>query len=311
MVNRTASAPTAQRFRWLAMAAAVMTFLLIIVGGIVRVTGSGLGCPDWPLCYGQLIPPMRLASLIEYSHRLTASLTSPLIVATSVVAWLRYHRSAWIFWPAVASLGLLVVQVLLGALTVLTELPPTIVAIHLGTALLILALQVLIMVGAFRVFQHGGSPPRFSMASSMARMTASTGAVVFLLLLSGAWVTSSGAASACLGWPLCTGTVWPGAFLSQIHMFHRFMAGLSGLMIIALAWIVWRDQARHPYAARAALATAGLVVVQILIGAANVLSGFPAALGGLHVAAATGVWTALLLTLALAAEGQTDSPAGH
>ncbi|MGH2626630.1 MAG: COX15/CtaA family protein, partial [Anaerolineales bacterium] len=75
------------RFVLLASAAAVSTYLLIVLGGIVRATGSGLGCPDWPLCAGGILPPVHTAALIEFSHRLAAALTSPLILFTALSAW--------------------------------------------------------------------------------------------------------------------------------------------------------------------------------------------------------------------------------
>src|SRR5512137_2771162 len=128
------------RFRYLALAASIMTFLLIIMGGIVRVTESGLGCPDWPLCYGHLLPPLRLDSILEYSHRMIASFTTPFILASAIVAWRRHRTVRLIFRPMMASLVLLVVEIGLGAITVLTETPPAIVAVHLGVALTILAM---------------------------------------------------------------------------------------------------------------------------------------------------------------------------
>ncbi len=308
--DRTHRLSDARKFRWLALTAAVMTFLLIVVGGIVRVTGSGLGCPDWPLCYGRLIPPLEFASIIEYSHRLTASLTSPLIVATTLVAWLRYRRATWIFWPSVVSLILLLVQVLLGGLTVVMELPPTIVAVHLANALLILALQVLVMVGAFRIHQRGGEAPTFSLEDPLTRLGASTAATVFLLLVSGALVTSTGADTACAGWPLCDGRVWPSGLLGQIHMLHRIIAALGGLMIMGWTWAAWQRRRERPPVAIAAVVSAVLVLAQILVGAANVLRGFPPALAGLHVATATAVWGSLILTLALSGERRLPQAEG-
>ena len=79
-------------FRALFIVASVFTFILIILGGVVRVTGSGLGCPDWPLCYGGVIPPMEFASLIEYSHRTLAVFTGIVIVAIGSIAVIKYRN---------------------------------------------------------------------------------------------------------------------------------------------------------------------------------------------------------------------------
>src|SRR5512143_2660357 len=133
---------TIGRFRYLALTAALMTFGLITMGGIVRVTGSGLGCPDWPTCHGQLVPPMRMDAIIEYLHRLIAALTSPFILASAVVGWDKLRAIKWVSRPPIIAVGLLIVEIVLGAITVLTELPPEIVAVHLGTALTIFALML-------------------------------------------------------------------------------------------------------------------------------------------------------------------------
>src|SRR2546429_6148610 len=126
-------------FRVLSVATALVTYALVVLGGVVRVSGSGLGCPDWPLCHGRLLPPLDLHAIIEYSHRTTASLASTLIVLTAVVAWLAWRKRRDIVIPAMVALGLLVVQVVLGAVTVRLELPPMIVLAHLATAMALLA----------------------------------------------------------------------------------------------------------------------------------------------------------------------------
>src|SRR5687768_2148391 len=124
--------PNAGGFRWLALGTAVATFLLIVIGGIVRVTGSGMGCGEsWPLCNGEWFPPLDLTTFIELSHRIAAAVVSPLIVITAVAAWRRYRRVRWIVAPALWAVALLVIQILLGAITVRLALPPGIVALHL------------------------------------------------------------------------------------------------------------------------------------------------------------------------------------
>src|SRR5207245_9985474 len=94
-------------FRLLTVAAALVTYALVVLGGVVRVSGSGLGCPDWPLCHGRLLPPLNLHAIIEYSHRTTASLASALIVLTAAVALLAWRTSRVIVVPAMILVGLM------------------------------------------------------------------------------------------------------------------------------------------------------------------------------------------------------------
>src|SRR3954451_15562591 len=101
-------------YQLLATVAAVGTYLLIVVGAIVRVTGSGLGCPDWPTCHGQLVPPLETAAIIEDTHRLLGARGSPLILAPTVGAWLVRRRQRAVLLPALALPVLLVIQILVG-----------------------------------------------------------------------------------------------------------------------------------------------------------------------------------------------------
>src|SRR5437879_11257607 len=130
-----------RRVTALAWSAAVCTYLLIILGGIVRITGSGLGCGDhWPLCNGHLFPPLNdIGTVIEWSHRLVAGLVTILVVALAIPGLAPGVRKA--SWVAI---GLLVVQILLGAIAVKLALPPWTVVLHLGTAMLLLATLLII-----------------------------------------------------------------------------------------------------------------------------------------------------------------------
>ncbi|MEW6567657.1 MAG: heme o synthase [Chloroflexota bacterium] len=292
---------TGARFRWLTLVTVAVVYTLIVAGGIVRVTGSGLGCPDWPLCYGRLIPPLQADAPIEYAHRLAASLASPLILITAAVAWLRYRQQRMILWPALAAVALLAFQVVLGGITVLLETPPTVVALHLGTALLILGLLIVVAMAALR-------PPatRLDLYAPSGRLASATLLTVFLLMVSGGLVAGAGATGSCGGWPLCDGRVWPGHLLGQVHMLHRLIAGLAGLMVLGLAW--WGRRAASASLGRVLVTlSACLVAAQVAVGALNVLRGFPPTLNGLHVATAAAAWG--MLTASWAALTLQPSPA--
>ena len=140
--------PALRHVRRLALTAAAATYGLIVLGGIVRISGSGLGCPDWPLCYGSLVPPLRAEALIEFSHRLVASLAAFLIAAVAVQAWRLARARKEIITASTLAAILLVVQIGVGGVTVLLETPPQIVAVHLGLALLILGLMWSVGVSA-------------------------------------------------------------------------------------------------------------------------------------------------------------------
>ena len=141
---------TDKAFQWLSFSTVVSVFCLVILGGVVRVTESGLGCPDWPLCHGKVIPDVELHAVIEYSHRLLASLVTILVLTMTVVAWKRYKHKPLILSASVLSLILILVQAGLGAITVLTELAGDVVMAHLALAEFLLFIITLIYVATLR-----------------------------------------------------------------------------------------------------------------------------------------------------------------
>lgn len=280
-------------YRWLAMAAAVVTYGLIGLGAAVRASGSGLGCPDWPLCHGKIMPPLHGATLIEFTHRVVSGIVTLLVVASAALAWRYYRQRRWIVTPALLAVPVLFVQIILGGITVLLELPPTVVAIHLGNAMLLLALLIIAAVISIASYPSSVvSRPSFALRSTL-RWALGSALATYLLIISGALVLGTGAALACQGWPLCSGQVLPGALLPLIHMIHRYLATAVGIAIAITLVHAWRSGV--PALKSWGGITALTFVIQVILGAANVLLRFPPVLDALHLTAAAGVWAGLIV----------------
>jgi len=274
-------------FTRLAWLTAVYTYLLIVLGAIVRITGSGMGCGDhWPLCNGRLFPSLgNLGMLIEWSHRLVAALLSVLVVALAGYAWW-LRRETGLDRPglaAYAALGLLALQVALGAVTVKLALPAWTVILHLGTAMLLLATLIVAARGP-RL-----TPGPHPLTPGSPRLRAGFVALIlgFVTVLLGALTANLGAATACLGFPLCNGQLLPdGNSLRLLQWSHRLLAyTLFGYVV----W--WAVRSRRG----GAWAVAALVTLQVVVAAAMVLLALPRPLQAMHVAIGTGVWAALVL----------------
>jgi len=267
----------------------------VVWGGVVRATGSGLGCPDWPLCHGQFLPSLDPATRIEWTHRFLA-IASGLAVA-AMVLWtlLSYRADRRALWLAVAVATLYPLQAVLGAVTVVLELPPEWVTLHLANAELLLAtLTVLAVVVSW---------PKAARAPSGGwTWLALAGAIgTFVLMLSGAYVRGAGATMACLDWPLCgteDGQWYIG--VPAIAMAHRYVAAAVGVVVIGACVAAWRHRREAPGLGPLAIATAAIFVLQVAIGAANPLTQFsPWALGA-HPAAASLLWCSVVALTAVA-----------
>ncbi len=293
----------------LATATVICVFLLVIIGGVVRVTGSGLGCPDWPLCYGKVLPPLEYTAVIEYTHRFVASIiVGPLVLATAIVALVAYRSDRWVWWPAAATVPLLIVQGLLGGVTVLTHLPGGVVAVHLGTALALLAVSIFVMIAAFRTPIRQLSSVGNSDETDGYYRWAIAGAVsIYLVIISGSLVTAMGATGACITWPLCQGQAFPMQHLTAIHMFHRYLVLALGILLLYAVWrcaigpadrgAAGRGAAGRGAAGRGAVRwlawlTLAAFAAQVIIGAATIWLDFQPHWRALHLTAATGVWSA-------------------
>ena len=293
-------------FRRLTIAAAIAVYILMVVGGIVRITGSGLGCPDWPLCHGKLLPPLELTAIIEYTHRSAALIGGLLVIAVASVAWRNYRHDVWIAAPALLVIVLLVVQIPLGALVVASELRPIMVAVHLGIAMLILGNSLAAAVGAHRPAHMS----RHLIPLWYRSLLGSTMAAVFLLLITGALVVGTGSSEICRSWPLCgSATGETGLSLATanpavaISMYHRYVVLAVSILVTATVIQTLRLPNPIPGMRRWAWLMGALFITQVAIGAVQVLLGMPTLWRILHLATATGVWSALVIITAMTVLG--------
>ncbi len=295
--------------RRLVLATGIATFVLIIVGGVVRVSDSGLGCGPagsgfhgWPFCNGDVVPGLSLHSIVEYTHRVVAGIVTILIVSILVLAW-RRHREYLV--PAAALLGLVLAQAVLGGATVEGNLEEAYVAAHLLLAMLLLGglLYLYRSVSGASVTDGGPRMRVLSIAASVA---------VLCTIVAGGYMAGTqnygrtdyqlgqGAHHACgKQFPTCNGEFMPfgKAELVDIHLTHRAFMYLASLLVIALVVVA----IRRGVLTRHAWALAGLLAVQVLVGALNVWLDEYELLILLHLALGTLLWaTTLGMTLQLA-----------
>jgi heme A synthase len=285
----------------------VWTLLLLFLGSVVHATGSSLACPDWPTCYGTMVPNMEGGIFWEHLHRLVAG---GLVLMFSLTTWIA-HREApaekrWIVKACWAGIGLLLVQSLFGGLTVLFKLPPLVSTTHLALAFSFLSLATFLAATTSR--PDAVAPE----ANRGVRRWAVVGAgLVFVQCVLGALVRHLQAGMACPDVPLCLGRVVPPLINAPIiaHFMHRVLAVLAALYVIALAVRVWRGET-SPRARKVAALAAGLVLAQVGLGIASVLTVLSVLPVSLHTLFAASLLASLvwLATIARATAAVDPAP---
>jgi heme A synthase len=285
-------------FARLAIAAASVTYLLIVMGGIVRVTGSGLGCGlknDWPLCNGGLLPPLQATAVIEFTHRWIAAVATALVVALTVAAWLTQRRDRRVVAASTLAALFFVLQVALGALTVKYRLPGGIVMIHLANALLLLGVLTYVAV----TVSVPRAPWRATSGLPTTLSSAAAGAT-YVLVLSGALVVETGSSAACAGWPLCGGGFsLPAGGADTVNVVHRIVAGVVVLLVAVVMVALIRSRNEPLPVRRFAAVALAIAALQVAAGAIMVELRLPASAQAAHLALASALWASVLAVAVL------------
>ena len=271
----------------------VVTHALIVLGALVRVHGAGLACPDWPLCFGELIPRFDFQIAFEWSHRVLAGSVALGFAGLATLAWRRLAAGDPVRRAlALAAAGLLV-QILLGALTVWQLLDFRTVTAHLLVGNGVAAVFLWIALA----LRERTRPPSPAVSASVGvrGLLALCAGLLFWQMALGGMVSSQYAGPVCPEWPTCAGGQWFPSLggLVGLHLLHRMNGYLLLATLGALAWAARETPRLGPLAA----GLAGLGLLQVAVGVANVLTGIPVEVTGLHSFLAT----ALVLTTTAAA----------
>lgn len=276
---------------WMALVAALMTAGLVTYGSWVRVSGSGLGCPDWPLCHGGVSPGAGAAA-IEFGHRVYAGFTMIAVFVATLIAYQRRSeipRQTLLLGSATA---LIVIQALIGGVAVLAELPKFIIMVHLMMAMSILGLLV------------AGGVSILSLHHEVSALRLRPQAVIMLaagVIMVGGSIVATQTGPGCLSLPLCeegstTMATW-------LHTVHRVLGVTLLLGTVVLAWTVMRVE-RSPVTRGLMAGLVLLVIGQMSAGAVAVTTTFPESLRILHVGLATLIWGLLIGLWVLSAGGR-------
>lgn len=308
-ISTLTSSINVRTLRVTSLTAAIFAFALVVWGAIVRISGAGMTCPDWPRCRGAWIPELGGGVAYEWVHRLGAPILALLIVATIVAAW-RARRevpNAWrVSWFAGA---MLVAQILAGALTIKTINSPPSVALHLGLGILTFVSVLLVwhvsQTGA-HTDDHLAAPSAGALA--FARLALSTTIVAFVAILAAGYMSASNAGLACTQFPLCNGWGPPHDVAQQIHMGHRLFAYAAFVMIVALSVSVGPAHLGKPLVSRLTWTVLVLGTLQIALGVLTIASGLAPVLRSVHQANGALLFAALSL-LTYAAYAGAPEPA--
>jgi cytochrome c oxidase assembly protein subunit 15 len=260
--------------RWLhryALLTAAATFVLVIAGGLVTSTDSGLAVPDWPLSYGTLFPPMIGGILYEHSHRMIAGVVGIMTMALALWLWAREPRR-WVRRLGAAAVLAVLLQAGLGGLTVIFLLPTAVSVSHAGLAMAFFVIVCALALVTSPSWRRAPESEPLEGSRPLPGLAATATAAVYAQILIGATVRHTGSGLACPDFPLCNGSVVPAldSLGVGLHLLHR----AGAVVVVGMVFWVWKrvrkQHAREPELVVTATVALALVGVQLLLGALTV-----------------------------------------
>ena len=270
------------------------TIGLVVIGVIVRATDSGMGCPDWPLCYGQIIPPttdsgdvIAYKAWLEWIHRAIAAMIGLIVLAVVALALRNLKDRRSLQGASIALLALVLFQAWLGRQTVLESNSGASVTAHLASAMAFVGLQVWVLARSGYAETLGGI--RRASGSVVAPIVAA--GAIYALLLFGSNVTGTDTGLLYPDWPLMGGTLFPPITeLSTPMILHRYATAIVALILISALWIVRREKGSPARVRQLLTYAAAVFAVQCVIGAVQIFTKLAPWTQTLHVALATVIW---------------------
>ncbi len=295
------------RFRRLTAATAIATFALIVIGGVVRISDSGLGCGPagsgthgWPLCEGQVVPFVGGSTLVEFTHRVVAGVVAVLILLLAWRAWRSLRDHSWLVRGSLSALALVLFQAVLGGLTVEHNLHATLVAIHLGVAMVLLA----ILLAMYRATEPEPEPAAAAATPGLRIAAWLAALLVLATIIAGGYVAGTEgegtAVEPVAGAHLACGQEFPGCgdsllpfgrdSLIDAQLTHRVLMFVATIAVLGFVGLALRRGVRGwPI-----LTAGGLVLLQVLLGALNVWLGKHAGLIVGHLTLGTLLWATVV-----------------
>lgn len=266
MSDPAAFRPALHRY---ALAVAVATAALLFIGALVTSTGSALAVPDWPLSFGKLFPSMTGGVLFEHGHRMAAATVGLLTIVLTIWLW-RAEARRWVRWLGAAALAAVVLQGVLGGITVLLKLPVAVAVAHAGLAEIFFCLTVVIALVTSTSWLDAPAAVPDAGRPSLRTLSLVTVAVAYLQVLAGALVRHTGAALAIPDFPLAFGRLWPAGAsgLVAYQLVHRVGAVVVAASAIWTVAVTLRRHGAVPSLRRPALMLALLLAWQVYLGAA-------------------------------------------